>query len=98
MGSGQAAIFEGSLCPWATKSESRHPIEAGAEAWETLTGDGGVDLEEVLAGQKLHLKRRPTVHSSRSTGVECHGADMAKTTYVCTSTDRSAAGSPRDGV
>ncbi len=100
---GETALLEGSFHPWVPQSGSRHPVETGAEARGMDAPHRGdrADLEEIwespgrLVCVSVDLTMSPLVlsDSSSSTGVGCHGADMAEASSIRLSPDRSAPGS-----
>ncbi len=68
---GQTPLAESSAHPWASQCGSRHPVEAGAEAWgmEASPRGGEADLESVLTG---------------SGGPVCDSRDIALSPFVLT--------------
>lgn len=82
VGSGKTVLPESSLYPWASKSGSRHPAEAGAEAqgMEISPKGGGAHMEAVWpSGIYLHLKICYTVHYGFPSVIQPHsGTDIAE--------------------
>ncbi len=90
-----------SRTPSRTESGSRCPVEAGVEAWGMKTSSRGGKFEmcEVrpIGSGFDPLSTVVFSHTSSPAGVGRHGADMAKTTPVCFSPDRSAPWSSGEG-
>ncbi len=97
---GQTPLAQSSLHPWSSQCGSRHPVEAGAEAWgmDASRRCGEADLESVWPGSggplcdSGDIAMSPLVlsDSSGSIGAGCHGTDLAEASSVCLSPDCSA--------
>ncbi len=105
---GQVPLAESSLYSWASQYRSRHPVEAGAEArgMEASPRGGDADTKSFWPGtdgsvcDSSDIALSPLVlsDSSSSTGAGCYGTDVAETSSVPLSPDRSAPGSSRESA
>lgn len=87
MGQGEVAIAESSLHPWTPKSGHRRPVKTGVEVWvmKTSPRGGGSHTEEVWSSGSgyIYISGNDTLsavvlfNASNSSGVGCHGADVA---------------------
>ncbi len=105
---GQVPLAESGLYSWASQYRSRHPVEAGAEAWgmEASPRGGEADLESFWPGtggsvcDSSDIALSPLVlsDSSGSAGAGCYGTDVAEASSVRLPPDCSAPGSSRESA
>ncbi len=106
VGPRETLLAESSAHPWASQPGSRHPVEAGAEAWgmETPPRCGVSDLESVwpVSGGSVcdsgDIALSPLILSDSSSSFRtgCHGADVAEASSVHFSPNCSAPGSSEE--
>nr|XP_009303290.1 uncharacterized protein si:ch211-79h18.2 [Danio rerio] len=107
VGSGEAALSEGSLHPRSDECGSGPPVETGVGAWgmATTPKSGGGHLAEIRQSRRrsICLSENNTLpivvlpNTSSTFGAGCHGADVAEASSVRFSPNRSAPGSPGEG-
>ncbi len=90
VGPGKTSLPKGSLHPWAPQSGSRHPFEAGTEAWGMETDLEGVRSSSnalVCISRDLTLSPVVLPHESSSTWAGCHSTNVGEALSVCLSQD-----------
>ncbi len=99
----EVVVSASNLHPWDPQYRSRHPVETGTEAqgMEAPPRGGGADMEGVWSGTSgsvciLRDVSLPTLvlpHASSSARTACDDTDVAKTSSVYISPNRSTPGS-----